>query len=350
MTDDIWTKRLKWVEARKASENNFEKLLLGLKIAHYDYVVARKYSNREGAKKARIRIRDIQRRLRNRKIKAELKAIETTHNNLKKQIEYDKKLGVTFSFEKRNSKTDKKYLYRQKRGQKHEYVAKDWYDLDSKQEHEAHEQVWGDGYTSKGLSPAEKEIFDLLIKHWCRYKYDQNRIKRLKSEGNWRKNKSSFEYLSDPILRKGIEKLNLRRDESIEVPRSSPDEPIKEIFMINNLSIKERKKILQTTRKALIRRGNVDKKLESIARNMGEGEDTPQNIENFIVYLMKKIGLEQETDDHAIRALENYINRIILKDPKSMYAVLEPVEVRIFAENTVRRFKSMGCNFRCDPF
>jgi len=339
--------RIEWLRARDSTKDMIKKLLFSLNLAKYDYTVARKYGNREGAKKAQKRARDIQRRLQDRKLKIELKAIETTHKNFEKQIEYDKKLGVTFSFEKRNGK---EYLYRQKRGQKHEYVARDWEDLDSKQDHIAQEQVWNDRYTSKDLSPAKNETFDLLIDHLFGYEHDQSRIKSMKKRGEWRKNKSTFKYYSDPILRKATEKLNLRRDKRINTLPSTPGKDVKEIFRIDNLPTREIKNILQATRKALIRRGNVDKKLDSIARNMGEGEDMPHNIEHFIVYLMKEIGLYQETDNHAIRALENYVNRIILKNPKSMYSPLEPIEVRIFAENVVRRFRGMGGKFEKDIF
>jgi hypothetical protein len=46
-----------------------------------------------------------------------------------------------------------------------------------------------------------------------------------------------------------------------------------------------------------------------------------------------------------VKATENYINRCILKDPKSMFSVLEPIEVHIFAECVVQKFLRMDGSF-----
>jgi hypothetical protein len=152
--EDIRNKRLNWVKARKLSKNKYERLSLSLKIANYDYVIAKHYGNKEGKKAARKRIIDLRSRLKFMKLKDELKAIHTSHKNQKKQVEYDKKLGHTFSEEVRNNK---KYLYKQKRGTKHEY-------RDTKQRHRAEEQVLDDHWALKGLAPAEIDTFKMIEK------------------------------------------------------------------------------------------------------------------------------------------------------------------------------------------
>ncbi|MGH9982707.1 MAG: hypothetical protein ACRD8W_01975 [Nitrososphaeraceae archaeon] len=315
--------RIDWLRARNLTKDKTEKSLLSLKLAKYDYRVARMYGNREGAKKARKRMKDIKRRLNDRKLKAELKAIDTVHKNLKKQIEYEKKLGMTFSFEKRNGQ---KYLYRQKRGQRHEYVAKDWEDLDNKQHLIATTQVWEQSVL-KHLSLSEIDTLHIIEKEIYRHSRAKNR---------------------DPLIEKYRKQLGLSirciaLHGSNKITRVNSSH---KIIYINKVSVEEVKNTLRAARKALIRRGNVDKKLEAIAICMGEGEDTPQNIENFIVFLMKEIGFKQETVNHAVRALENYINRDILRRPEtSMYKVLEPIEVRIFSEVAVKRFVDMGGHF-----
>lgn len=162
--ENIWTKRLNWVKARDASKNKYERFNYNLKIAYYDYEVARRYGNVEGKKKAWNRIKSIKKNVKYNTLNGELRAVQKTIDNSKKQIEYDKALGYTFTEEERNGK---KYLYKQKRvgGEKeHEYVAKDWNDLKIKQHHEAQEQVWDDHYALKDLAPVEIETFDLISK------------------------------------------------------------------------------------------------------------------------------------------------------------------------------------------
>lgn len=115
---------------------------------------------------------------------------------------------------------------------------------------------------------------------------------------------------------------------------------------VKHLSQQETQNVLRATRKALIRRGNIDRKLESIARVMGEGEDTIENVKRFVVYLMNQIGFYHKSDKHAELALIGHINSVIEQNPKSMYTELKPLEIKEFAENVVRRFKAIGGNFQ----
>jgi hypothetical protein len=57
--ENIWTKRLNWVKARDASKNKYERFHYNLKIAYYDYEVARRYGNVGGKKNAWNRIKSL---------------------------------------------------------------------------------------------------------------------------------------------------------------------------------------------------------------------------------------------------------------------------------------------------
>lgn len=386
-SEDLWTKRLKWVKSRNASKNKYEKILLGLKIARYDHVFARRYGNTEGKKKARDRISDFKRRLKDTKLGDELKAIETAYENSKKQIEYDKKLGYTFSEETRKGK---KYLYKQKRTtgsdkRSHEYLAKNWDELDTKQNHQAQGLVWEDRWALKDLTPSEIDTFNMNEKELpniVRYTHYQKFIKTLsrdelddialerylieeyerqkkidgfpESELYPSRNIKAKTFLNkfggllnmwdpvppDPILEKACKKLGMNTKKYKN----------KHIIVIKHLPTQEVKNILRATRKALIRRGNIDKKIESMALMISEGNTDPGYIEHFIAYIIKDSGALNGIKIGGrrigpIKAIENYINGLVLRNPKCMYSVLEPVEVRVFAENVVNRFKGMGGSF-----
>jgi hypothetical protein len=94
--------------------------------------------------------------------------------------------------------------------------------------------------------------------------------------------KEHFFANTDPIFEKAGEQLGMYHKQ-----RRIGHE-LHNLTYVKHLSQQETKNILRATRKALIRRGNIDKKLESIAGVMGEGEDTIENINRFIVYLMNQ--------------------------------------------------------------
>ena len=201
------------------------------------------------------------------------------------------------------------------------------------------------------MAPAEIETFELISKEIKEIEDINNFIKEsLKTKqdryeyfGYHRTMKQVQDYFLaniDPIFEKAGQQLGMyHKQYRIRYERHN-------LTHINHLPKQETRNILRATRKALIRRGNIDKKLKSIAMVIGEGEDTIENVERFIVYLMNQIGFYHKTDRHAEMALIRYINGVITKNPKSMYTELKPMEVKEFAENAVRRFKAIGGHFQ----
>lgn len=105
-------------------------------------------------------------------------------------------------------------------------------------------------------------------------------------------------------------------------------------------SIQERKRILQAAHKAITKQREVDKKIDKIGIRIGEGNHSRHSSDSFIRSLMNESRCR-----HSTEALKDYIKLQIEENPDSVYSILKPNELGLFAERAIWFHKKLKSRY-----
>jgi hypothetical protein len=284
-----------------------------------DLMIARKQAVKTRDRK---KVQEIDRRLRAANYRKEVRAVNTLYRNFCKwEIDDKIKEGYTFGVERRKYKKSGKvyngYLYRQKRiNGKKEHICLRARNLEDFRENvlwdRAQEQVFGDRWVLRDLSPSEIDTFRIIESETTRHK----------------------NYDRDPIIERYRKQLGMkcrRKKHGINLEYATTTK---------SHSIQERKRLLQAARKAIAKQREVDNKIVEIGIKSGEGNGSLHSRNSFIRSL-----ISESRCRHSTEALKDYIKLQIEEKPYSVYSILKPNELGLFAERAIWLHKKLQSRY-----